>query len=444
MRPKIKVILPGLFLMSISQAQQKEIQDFCLSEPRTVSQIADKLFLNGKKGLMSLYNYLKTQIAKTLFYIEKSGGFVFVRTNPLNFSAPSLDLILNKQNTPKTKNASGREYQRIEGLKRACPEKLEAILKLNRINKFCYYKKDSQEFIYTNMVKSEIDELFKAYCSRIRQEKIILSRAPDGNPVFSQDLAISYQTRFTSPKRQKDNIEGFRAVFNKASRRHLKGVFLTLTSKPGGSLWEVNKRTMEAWKPFNKFLSRALPSRADWIKVSEFQKNGMLHYHIILFGLNWLLHKSVIQYAWKKYGGGSILDIHAIRQEPGRGWLWSRSCPLEAATLSPGDYLSRYLEKSMSPLHGSLFWCMGIRNWTSSKSLLPEKSPKPVKESYKRYFLKGVMSALTGFRSSNRIDSLSLFSGDLNKDKGKETAKNKEKSILSSEITKAYLKFSRA
>jgi hypothetical protein len=95
----------------------------------------------------------------------------------------------------------------------------------------------------------------------------------------------------------------------------------------------------------------------------------------------------------------------------------------------------------MSPLHGSLFWVMGVRNWTSSKSLLSEKSPKPLKESFKRYVLKGVMSPLMGFRASNRKDSISLFSDNLRK---KEPTKNKEKSVLSSEITKAYLKFSRA
>lgn len=417
--------------MAISQAQQKKIQDYCLGEPRTVQQIAFKLLLEGKNSLLSLYNYFKTQVAKTLFYIEKSGGFLWIRTNPLNFSSSSLDLIHDKQSSEVTKMHSGRAYKKLD-FKRASPERLEAILKLNRINKFGYYNIKTQEFNCTSPIKTEIEDLFKAYCSRVKNEKIILSRAPDGSPVFSQDLIINYQTRFTSPKRQKENIEGFEEAFKKASRRHLKGIFLTLTSQPGGSLWEVNKRTMEAWGEFSEFLKRALPSRAEWIKVSEFQKNGMLHFHVLIFGINWLLHKSVIQYAWAHYGGGYILDIHAIRQEPG-GWVWARSSPSEAAGIKPGAFLSRYLKKSMSPLHGSLYWVMGIRNWTSSKSLLPEKQVKPSKDPTKRYFLKGVMSALRGFRCSHRSDSISLFE-----------SKDKEKPNLQTEITKAYLKFSRA
>lgn len=71
--------------MSISSSHQKIIQEFCLDSPKTIPQIAAKLLLEGKKGLMSLHNFFKTQIAKTIFYIEKASGLVWVRTNPLFF-----------------------------------------------------------------------------------------------------------------------------------------------------------------------------------------------------------------------------------------------------------------------------------------------------------------------------------------------------------------------
>lgn len=41
----------------------------------------------------------------------------------------------------------------------------------------------------------------------------------------------------------------------------------------------------------------------------------MLHYHVLIVGTNWLLHKSVIQYAWVHYGGGPVLDIHTVKKE---------------------------------------------------------------------------------------------------------------------------------
>ncbi len=439
--------------MSISSSQQKTIQDFCLSEPKTIQQIASKLLLEGKNAIMQLYNFFKTQTAKTLFYIEKASGLTWVRTNPLFFLHNSLDLILNKQSSPETKMINSQQYEKLSGLKRAGPERLEACLKLNRINKFGYYNRETKEFVYTNTIKQEIDELFQAYCNRVSKEKIILSRAPDNNPVFAQDITINYQTRFTSPTRQAQNRDSFRAAYKKATSKHMKGVFLTLTSNPkSGSLWQINKKTQTAWGKFSKFLSRCLPKRAEWIKVAEFQKNGMLHYHVLITGVNWLLHKSVIQYAWVHYGGGPVIDIHTVKNDPVYGWQWSRSCPLEAAGKNVGDYLQSYLEKAMSSQHGSMYWATGVRNWTCSGSLSEKiKKDKPARSSTVRYFLKGVLNTITGFRASHRKDSLSLFSSQTiketpNKPK-KENAPAPEKQDPSfrtaAQITQAHLKSSR-
>lgn len=42
-----------------------------------------------------------------------------------------------------------------------------------------------------------------------------------------------------------------------------------------------------------------------------------------------------------------------------------------------------------------------------------EEITKQVKPSNKKYFLKGIISKITGFRASHRSDSVSLFSGSL-------------------------------
>jgi len=110
----------------------------------------------------------------------------------------------------------------------------------------------------------------------------------------------------------------------------------------------------------------------------------------------------------------------------------------------------------MSPQHGAMYWAMGVRNWTCSGSLSERtKKDKPLGSPKSRYFLKGVLSALTGFRSSHRKDSISLFSTKAAQEKlikpQKEKAVKHEKlslsfkhaSSLNSEITKAYLKSSR-
>ncbi|WP_158024181.1 rolling circle replication-associated protein [Methanosarcina horonobensis] len=305
---------------------------------------------------------------------------------------------------------------------------------MNRINKFGFYNKDSKQFEYTTEMKNEIDSLFRDYCTRIKSEKIVLTRSPDGNPVFAQDIYVNYKTRFTDQGRQQENIEGFKRAYWQASHKHMKGVFLTLTapSCPSKTLWAANTDLLQTWKKFQIFLTKILPDRADWICVREFQQNGRLHFHIMITGINWLATKKLIQYTWVKYGGGPILDIHTIHQDY-RGWHWSRSCPLEAAGSEPQDFLESYLEKSMSGSGGSLYWVMGCRNWTCSKSLLPKKEKihenKPVKPSKNKYFLKGVISALSGFRASRRKDSLSLFSGSLTSSKKRAIEQKAEQKI---------------
>ncbi|WP_158024129.1 rolling circle replication-associated protein [Methanosarcina horonobensis] len=332
------------------------------------------------------------------------------------------------------KTKSGKTYTKIENLNRASPERLQAILLLNRINYFGYYNKDTSTFIYTTNAKNEVDDFFQSYCTRVSSEKIVLTRAPDGDPVFSQDLIINYKTRFTDQARQQDNINGFRSSYRTLLKRHLKGVFLTLTApyNPAKTLWGANKSILQAWGKMKDFFNSVLPNRCDWICVREFQKNGRLHFHILIGGTNWLASKKLLQYTWMKYGGGPILDIHSIHHEPGRGWLWSRSRPSEAEGQQPEDMLESYLEKSMSREGGALYWAMGCRNWTCSKSLLPKKETetvksknnnenlqkqeeitKQVKPSNKKYFLKGIISKITGFRASHRSDSVSLFSGSL-------------------------------
>lgn len=443
----------GTSSMAISAHQQKDIQDFCLNEPRTIQQIASKLLLKGKSAIMQLYNFFKTQAAKTLFYIENSDGIKYIRTNPLFFINEKLDLIFTKQNYYQTKINNGKQYKKLDSLKKAGPERTEAALKLNRINKFGYYNKETKQFEYENTVRQEIDELYQAYGNRISKEQIVLTRAPDNNPTFAQDLIIPYKTRFTDPGRRKESLARFSSVYTSASRRHLKGVFLTLTADPkGGSLWEINKKTQAAWGPFSRFLGRCLPKRAEWIKVAEFQKSGRLHYHVLITGINWLLCKSVIQYAWVHYGGGPILDVHTVKADPLNGWLWSRSCPIEAAGKTVGDHLQSYLEKSMSQQHGSMYWATGVRSWTCSGSLSETlRKDKPLRSPKKRFFLKGVLSALTGFRSSHRKDSISLFAVKTAQEKPNKPKKEKpsepEKLSLSfttaSKITQSYLKASR-
>lgn len=145
----------------------------------------------------------------------------------------------------------------------------------------------------------------------------------------------------------------------------------------------------------------------------------MLHYHIIIFGVNWVSHKSVIQYAWVKYGGGRILDIHTIKNDPLHGWQWARSRPEEATTAKVSDLLMSYLGKSMNRKTGVMYWVTGIRSWTSSGNIILKKQKQETTSSLQphcKYVRKGVVNVLTGFRSCHHEAAIKHFDVQTGKD----------------------------
>lgn len=93
-------------------------------------------------------------------------------------------------------------------------------------------------------------------------------------PIFSSTVHLPYKTRFTSVVRQEENKQAYWATWDYANRRHLKGVFLTLTAPSrAGDLVTVNNQMREAWDKLRDLLDSKLARGLTYIKVNEFQKN---------------------------------------------------------------------------------------------------------------------------------------------------------------------------
>lgn len=419
-------------MAGLSPTQKQGIYEMLKDAPLTIQKIADKLGLTGKTGYQQVSRFLRGTKAKIHFLVENVDSVLWFRANvqnPLFFSAKSLDLICDKQNSEKTEmkpeTTTGVEHDQLSHLARASPERLTAILKLNRIQSLGHY--EDNEWIEHNRVRAEVQAGYSSYCNRVEKERLDMAYSPTGSPVFYENYSMKYKTRFTDQGRQDANISGFRAAWDTASRGHCVAVELTLTARPYGysSLYECNRATLTALEKFMDFMKYHLPDHSQYITVREFQQNGRIHFHITFFGINWLKHKSVIQYAWRKYGGGEILDIHTIRRR-GNTWHWSNSRPDDATGQPPYDHLRKYLEKSMTAESGYMFWAMGCRNWTCSQSLLPEKIDKSASKTKIKHILRGIKSKITGYRVSNRSDSKAFFAGALVKTRKSSTAPPKD------------------
>ncbi|MDQ1251736.1 MAG: hypothetical protein QG646_847 [Euryarchaeota archaeon] len=368
--------MPGL-----SQAQISDFYKITSEKPYSVSQIANylkekyKLKETLKRIYKRIYDYLTTQAGKLHFLMGREDSILWIRANPLN----PLTLIQDKQITDKTEldserhcNTSKKPYKHsetLEDLKNINPERYKALHKLSRCNGFGYMDRETKEFIYTNNIYFEVIGGFGEYISRINTENIEMVHSMDGNPIFSSKVHLPYKTRFTSQDRQTANKQAYWATWDYVNHRYLKGVFLTLTApSSAGDLVSVNTQMREAWDKLRDLLDSKLASGLTYIKVNEFQKNGRLHFHIVIFGLNWLMPIKLLKKIWVSYGGGPVMNICAITQTK-EGWTWARQSPRDAGALPPAGYLSDYLEKSMSPSSGALYWAFNIQFWSASKNI---------------------------------------------------------------------------
>ena len=392
-------------MAGLTQAEITKIWDKTQNSAFSTKQLATSLNIAYKK----LYDFVKSQRAKLIFLVQKDEGILWVRANPTT----PLNLIFDKQKAKETEFASGQPCGKIEkpnsttdlkGLKHASPERWKVAHKLSRCNGFGYVDQETGDFVFTNNIYQESITGFGDYITRIRQENIEMAHSMDGNPVFSAVVHLPYKTRFTSIERQEEIRRAYRLTWEYASKRHLKAVFLTLTA-PGraGDLWHVNQQMLKAWDRLRALLSSKLPRKLTYICVREFQKNGRLHFHVVIFGLNWLLPIKVLRHFWVSYGGGPVINICAMRQTP-EGWTWARQAPKEAGRQAPIGFISEYLEKSMSPKSGALYWAFNIQYWTASRDIKqsPEKHESKgiwarvgvVSKKGKRIFQKGKAHAL--------------------------------------------------
>jgi len=271
-----------------------------------------------------------------------------------------------------------KHSEHLEYLKNTNPERWKAVHKLSRCNGFGYMGRETKEFIYTNNIYFEVIQGFGEYISRINTENIEMVHSMDGNHIFSSRVHLPYKTRFTSPERQEENKKAYWATWDYANRRHLKGVFLTLTAPSrAGDLVTVNDQMREAWDKLRDLLNSKLARGLTYIKVNEFQKNGRLHFHLVIFGINWVMPIHLLKKVWVGYGGGKVMNICAITRTK-EGWTWARKPPQEAGGQAPAGFLSDYLEKSMSPSSGALYWAFNIQFWSASRDI--KQSPENLQE----------------------------------------------------------------
>ena len=146
-----------------------------------------------------------------------------------------------------------------------------------------------------------------------------------------------------------------------------------------------NKEATELRKAAKEFIKSDNSLKLPYLCVREFQKNGNVHYHIIIFGIKWLKRNDEISRIWEEYGQGKITKINKIGWNEERGYIWGPGqAPEDSKGRQPLEYLKKYLLKGQyadrNPEAALLYWVFNSRFYTYSSSLLSDMhKPRPYK-----------------------------------------------------------------
>lgn len=326
----------------------------------------------------------------------------------------------------------GMSCAQLKAQRRKCPyylssrtrgTRIDAVFRLRRMRKHSYFRRRDKRVVNPEVVHEleYIQGKFDQYVNDIEDLKCCMVNKEDGSIKL-----LDYQTRFTDESRKSGTIARFYRTWEKAGESYNTAVFLTLTSFPPSeatkhqhraSLWHVNRHFAVAWNAYLSLMQkRKRAARRDelldtmrnrvakirsykidkegklkltreernaalqpmheenyrpkYLQVYEFQKNGMIHGHCVIFGSQWLDKFEQIKQDWVRLGQGERIHVYALHKE-GDVWSWSKQAPQDSRNRQPVDYLMKYLGKGvrLSSSHG-MYWAVNKRFFTNSRALL--------------------------------------------------------------------------
>ncbi len=229
--------------------------------------------------------------------------------------------------------------------------------------------------------QNEIQRLFEAWKRESKLKSIVLK---DTNPsTLDPYLVLDYKTRFTDLSRHIKNRDTYRDAIKQSLDMFKVGVFVTLTTDPqvqmrprgdeftrhfsfkdkktdkkihyefdatgqGRNLWSANRAESRAWRGWYERQCHRFKTRIPYIRVVEFQKNGLIHTHLLLFGVEWNITWEQLAKDWgSRYNQGFMNHVYKIENRDNK-WQWAKpdEQPDDTKGRDPADYLGKYLKKA--------------------------------------------------------------------------------------------------
>ena len=224
----------------------------------------------------------------------------------------------------------------------------------------------------------QVRQQFYTYLDDVKDRSVILCHKEDEANPDAPLYFLRYKTRFTAYDRKKANLDTYEAIWKHASLGYKSAVFLTLTTDPKmhGSVLAANQHFYKALNRYLSLIQKRRGFRPKYLNVHEFTEKGLLHSHIVIFGIDYLTNYKRLSKDWKRCGQGRIVYVYGLRNN-GTAWNWSRAQPKDAKQGRSVDlYLKKYLKKSLFEADElELYWTFNKRFFTYSRALKPASAP---------------------------------------------------------------------
>ena len=323
-----------------------------------------------------IHRVIRTLLRKGIIVKRKANGLSWIRLASkqlLEEKHHKVDLIL-KTRVSQTQSRPLKIFQRCN------PFRLEALKLLSNVN------------MLDNELWCTLNELFNAYMNDVSRRAIILKHVSE-----DKWLWLPYRVRFSRSGVRKI-LYRFNRVFN-GSNGFKYGVWITFTVNPRRyrSIVTMRYELQKSWNRFISWLSKRLGFRPKYLRVIEFTKSGLIHYHVLLFNVRRICDKKTELTPYlEKIGFGKINFLYQIVNRNGK-WIPKKLLDIKDNTEVMVDggglpsnlkgYLSKYITKVFRDIDFDgdypqvdvneitpivLYWALNVRFFTCSMDLLPE------------------------------------------------------------------------